>query len=200
MTKYVGGSRTKHFLAMAFTVMFGVPLTLLIGASIVHFIAQVPALISSETTSANIVRGETKDVMATSQWVNRCREWLTSSRATWEQCTCFVYIDGIFGALSYSEKICPPSKVVSIKDTAEIVLALVDRNPKALDRPFQHVIIYALTEAWPCAKKPSEKTPKQSPNTKTDEGLWRWCREHPNTVATECEEASKPAKKPSWLK
>jgi hypothetical protein len=29
---------------------------------------------------------------------------------------------------------------------------------------------------------------KQSPNTKTYEGLWRWCREHPNTVATECKE------------
>jgi len=29
---------------------------------------------------------------------------------------------------------------------------------------------------------------KQSPNTETYEGLWRWCREHPNTVATECTE------------
>jgi len=29
---------------------------------------------------------------------------------------------------------------------------------------------------------------KQSPNTETYEGLWRWCREHPNTVATECKE------------
>src|SRR5262249_34355468 len=33
-----------------------------------------------------------------------------------------------------------------------------------------------------------DRRAKPSSNTETYEGLWRWCREHPNTVATECKE------------
>jgi hypothetical protein len=58
--------------------------------------------------------------------------------------------------------------------------------------------VVCVTPDWksePCESRKAtawqvevDRRAKQSPNTETYEGLWRWCREHPNTVATECKE------------
>ena len=148
----------KLQIAVALTVLFGVPAILFAGASIVHLIAQVPTLISSGTTSTNVAhrRMIEEDTTVTGQWVEHCRGLLTLSKdeeATWPQWTCFVYIDSIFGALGYSRKICPP-KTILTKDMIKIVVTTVDHHPERLDKLFQHVIIYTLVEAWPCPTRP----------------------------------------------
>ena len=58
--------------------------------------------------------------------------------------------------------------------------------------------VICVTPDWksePCESRKAtawqvevDRRAKQSPNTETYEGLWRWCREHSNTVATECKE------------
>ena len=58
--------------------------------------------------------------------------------------------------------------------------------------------IVCVTPDWksePCESRKAaaveaeaDRRAKRAPNTETYAGLWRWCREHPKTEATECKE------------
>ena len=58
--------------------------------------------------------------------------------------------------------------------------------------------VVCVTPDWqrePCESRKAaaveaeaDRRAKRAPNTETYEGLWRWCREHPKTEATECKE------------
>jgi len=54
-----------------------------------------------------VEHGKTRvDSMATSQWIDHCRAALTTTKSTWPQWACIMYVDGIMGTLLVTDKIC----------------------------------------------------------------------------------------------